>query len=183
MATKPTPAGSGQNTPDDETQLPDGITPDWLNELAGVLGLDTASEDAADPELILQAARDAVADGQNAGGSPSSPSQVAASAKRLGMELIDGDTVAALRRDAAEGRRVAAAAARRDREQSVDDAIRTGRITPGRREHWLRLLEADPGMADVLASTPAGTSVPLAELGHNHDAETAANGPQPVWFR
>lgn len=171
--TTPQPGAQGQDAPDDATELPDGITPDWLAQLCSVLGLDPATDDA---ELILQAARDAATDGQNA------PSQVAASAKRIGMELIDTDSLASLRHDAAEGRKQVAASQRRERETAVDDAIRTGRITPSRREHWLKLLEADPAMKDVLASTPANIAVPVTALGHSHDDEAATTG-QPRWFR
>lgn len=176
MATTPsTEPDAGQNAPDDGQQLPDGITADWLSQLCDALGLDPNTEDA---DVILQAARDTAADGQNA------PSQVAASAKRIGMELIDADTIAALRNDANEGRKQVAAAARRERETAVDDAVRTGRITPSRREHWLKLLEADPGMSDVLASTPAGTAMPISSLGHSRDDTDMGNPANaPRWFR
>lgn len=159
----------------DAAQLPDGFTADWLGQLAGILGLDPATDD---PELILQAARDTAA---SEDGDTGAPSQVAASAKRLGMELVDADTIAALRFDAAEGRKQVAAAQRRERETAVDDAIRTGKITPGRREHWLKLIAADPGMADVLASVPAQTAAPLSEMGHAYGEESEAAGPR--WFR
>lgn len=50
-------------------------------------------------------------------------------------------------------------------------------------KHWLALLEADPGMEQVLASTPAETAVPLTERGHatgdgwNDDANLASYSP------
>lgn len=164
-------ATAGPNAGD---PLPDGFDTAWLAQLCGVLGLDA---DTDDPELILQAARDA------AGDSDAAPSSVAASAKRLGMELLDADTAAALRAEAAEGRKQVVAAALRERETAVTEAIRTGRIAPSRRDHWLKLLAADPGMKEVLASTPPGTAVPIEEIGHSQTADSEIVGPGPRWFR
>lgn len=123
--------------------------------------------DTADAQLVVDTAVDLAA--QAEGVDPAKPSTVAAAAKRNGLEVIDKDTADALRRDAQEGRKIAAAAARAKVEASVDDAINKGKVTPGRRKHWLTLIEADPGMADVLASIPNETAVPLAEIGHGTD--------------
>ena len=79
----------------------------------------------------------------------------------------------ALRRDAAEGRKLAAAAALAKVEAAVDDAINNGKITPARRKHWVTLIEADPEMANVLAAVPNETGVPLTEIGHSTEAELA----------
>ena len=83
--------------------------------------------------------------------------------------MLDNDTAAALRRDAAEGRKIKTAAAKAKVEASVDDAVDKGKITPSRRKHWVTLIEADPGMADVLAAVPNETAVPLIEVGHGTD--------------
>lgn len=159
-------------------ELPDGITVEWLTRVCQLLGLDADT----DPDTILGAVADVVAS-ENDGTTDEQPSQVVASAKRLGMEMIDADSLAALRRDAAEGRKQVAAAARTQRETAVDSAIRDGKITPARRDHWLKLLEADPAMGDVLASTPPQTAVPLTPIGHSlgEDADGAASAP--AWFR
>lgn len=110
---------------------------------------------------------------------PAKPSTVAAAAARNGMEVIDKDTADALRRDAQEGRKIAAAAARAKVEAAVDDAVNKGKITPARRKHWVSLIEADPAMADVLAAVPDETAVPLTELGHSTEPDLAES---VQWF-
>jgi hypothetical protein len=52
---------------------------------------------------------------------PAKPSTVAAAAKRAGLEVIDNATAEALRRDAQEGRQVAAAAKQQKIEAAVDE--------------------------------------------------------------
>lgn len=61
--------------------------------------------------------------------------------------------------------KVRASQQRNDRERMVDDAIRAGKFAPSRREHWLRVAEADPeGTAQLLAGLTPG-SVPISDLG------------------
>lgn len=150
------------------------FTPEQVAALLTALGL---PNDTDDPQLVLDTAVDLAAQL----GDPAKASTIAASAKRAGLEVLDNETVAALRRDAAEGRKIAAAAAKAKVEASVDDAVTKGKITPSRRKHWVSLIEADPGMADVLAAVPIETAVPMTEVGHSADnagdtAEAAA------WF-
>ena len=142
--------------------------------LLEALGL---TADADEPDLIMATVADLAA--QAAGITADKPSTVAAAAKKAGLEVIDTDTADALRRDAAEGRKIAAAAARTKVEAAVDDAINHGRITPSRRKRWVSLIEADPGMADVLASVPNETAVPMTELGHSLEPELAESS---AWF-
>ncbi|WP_349268679.1 hypothetical protein MPNTM1_03703 [Mycolicibacterium parafortuitum] len=112
---------------------------------------------------------------------PAKPSTVAAAAKRNGMEVIDTATADALRRDAAEGRRVAAAAAKAKVEAAVDDAINTGRIMPSRKQSWITLCSNDPEMMTHLASIAPGTAVPLDAIGHA--ADNTGDLDQPAgWF-
>ncbi|MDC9015200.1 hypothetical protein [Mycobacterium marinum] len=65
-------------------------------------------------------------------------------------------------------------------ESSVDDAISRGKVTVARRKHWVTLIEADPGMADVLAGIADETAVPLAEVGHSADVDGHAE--PAAWF-
>ncbi|MER7500451.1 hypothetical protein AB0L05_27715 [Nonomuraea pusilla] len=61
--------------------------------------------------------------------------------------------------------KVRASQQRNDRERMVDDAIRAGKFAPSRRDHWLRVAEADPeGTAQLLAGLTPGT-VPVADNG------------------
>lgn len=139
-----------------------------------------APADTTDPEAILAVIEDlAKQAADNTDSADPAPSAVAASAKRIGLDVIDTDTLTALRADAAEGRQIKAAAAKAKIEGQVDDAIKAGKITPARRKHWFDLISADPGMADVLASVPAETAVPISEIGHaTEPADEAAE-----WFR
>lgn len=151
------------------------FTDDQATALLDLLGLPSDTTDIA---TILATVKDAV-------GQPvdeAKPSTVAAAAKRVGLEVVDTDTLTALRHDAAEGRQIKAAAQRQKVEDLVSDAIGNGKITASRRKHWVDLIAADPGMADVLASVPNETAVPMTEIGHGIEAE----GPvaeTAEWFR
>lgn len=61
------------------------------------------------------------------------------------LEVVDTDTLAALRHDAQEGRKVAAAAKAQKIEAAVDEALRLGKIAPSRRRHWVTLCTHDEG--------------------------------------
>jgi hypothetical protein len=151
---------------------------DQTAALLEALGLPADTDDV---QLVVDTAIDLAA--QVAELDPSKPSTVAAAAKRAGLEVIDKDTADALRRDAANGRQMAAAAAAQKIEASVDDAVRKGKITPARRKHWITLLGADPGMADVLASIPNETAAPLSEAGHATSPEPGAELAEAAdWF-
>lgn len=152
------------------------FTPEQITALLEALGLPV---DTTDAQLVVDTAVDLAAQVETL--DPERPSTVAAAARRNGMEVIDTATADALRRDAAEGRRVAAAAAKAKVEASVDQAISKGKITPGRRKHWVSVIEADPGMADVLASYPDEMAVPLTEVGHATDNSADLDKPA-AWF-
>lgn len=141
------------------TEVVHTIPPELWARLLDALALPPDS----DAETVALAVEDAV-----------TTPPVAASA---GLIQVDPDTLTALRRDAEQGRAIAAAAVQRERTQLVAAAVAQGKITPARREHWLTVLGADPGMADTLASLPAGL-VPLVEIGYSGEevAEPAA------WF-
>ena len=157
------------------------FTDDQTSQLFELLGL-PADTDPADADAILAVIDDLAKQAANTGDSKDTkPSAVAAAAKRIGMEVIDSDSLAALRTEAAEGRQVKAAAAKAKIDGQVNDAIRAGKITPARRDHWVTLISADPGMADVLASVPDETAVPRTEIGHS--ADTADLTDAATWFR
>jgi hypothetical protein len=90
--------------------------------------------------------------------------------------------MAALRRDATEGRQIKAAAERKAVEDSVSDAIAKGKITFARGKHWVSLITADPGMAEVLASVPNETAVQLTEIGHGVSSEDGQHAEAAEWF-
>lgn len=148
---------------------------DQAATLLDALGLPA---DTTDIDIALATVKDAVTAST---AETAQPSAVAAAARRVGLELIDADTLTALRRDANEGRQIKAAAARKKVEDTVSDAISKGKITAARRQHWLNLIEADPGMAEVLASVPDETAVPLTEIGHGRGDE-ATDAAADAWF-
>jgi hypothetical protein len=119
--------------------------------LLDMLGL---PPDTTDLDAVLATVKDLVTDEQGEGGDMSKPSAVAAAAKRAGLEVVDASTLQLLQRDAAEGRTLKASVEHQRIETAVDDAIAKGKITAARRKHWVSLIGADPGMADVLAACP-----------------------------
>ncbi|MCW2685517.1 MAG: hypothetical protein JWR37_407 [Mycobacterium sp.] len=159
---------------DEETQL-----------LAG-LGLPAAAPGATDPEVVKATIADLAADEQSEenqpGGDVGAPSAIAAAARRHGLDVVDHDTHEALKRDALEGRRIAAAARQADVEAKVDKAIDRGAITAARKRHWITLLEADPGMEKVLAGIADETAIPLREMGHATDVDVKDLADSSEWF-
>jgi hypothetical protein len=159
---------------------------------AVILALLGLPPDTSDPELIIGTIRDLALDEQQEqdqpGGDPGDmapPSAIAAAANRAGFELVDNDTHNALLRDAAEGRRVVDAARQADLEAKVNAAVDRGAITAARAKHWIWLLAADPGMAEVLAAVPDETAVSLRELGHaSAKSDTQSNdiADASEWF-
>lgn len=150
---------------------------DQAGALLQALGL---PNDSNDLELAVQTAADLAS--QVADTDMAKPSTVAAAARRSGMEVLDKDTAAALRRDAQEGRRIAAAAAHAKVEAAVDDAVNKGKITAARRKHWVTLIENDPDTANVLASIPNELAVPMSELGHQADMDRPSDSTASGWF-
>lgn len=109
------------------------------------------------------------------------PSAVAAAARRNGLEVLDADTLAALRHDASEGRKLAAAAATAKIEGEVTDAISKGKIMASRKKHWVTLISNDPSMSEVLASIAPETAVPMTAIGHSQDLDED-NKRDGQWF-
>jgi hypothetical protein len=155
---------------------------DQAAALLQVLGLHA---DTTDIDTVLATVTDLVDDEASEDDEKiaAKPSAIAAAAKRVGLEVIDADTVTALRHDAAEGRQLKAAAERQRVEDVVSNAIAKGKITAGRRKHWVDLIAADPGMGEVLASVPDETAVPLSEIGHSVGEESANGAAATEWFR
>ncbi|SOX53700.1 hypothetical protein MAAFP003_2374 [Mycobacterium ahvazicum] len=113
-------------------------------------------EDTTDLDLVQAAVADMA---KASGGDP------VAAAKRAGLATIDPESLVQLRADAQRGRDIAAAAAQHEIEEKVEKAIHAGKIPVSRRKHWVQLIGADKGMADVLASMPDNL-IPMEEIGH-----------------
>ena len=148
---------------------------DQAAALLAALGL---PDDTTDVDTILATVTDAVGEQDEP-----KPSAVAAAAKRIGFDVIESASLESLRREATEGRQLKAATERQGIETTVDAAIGKGKIAASRRTHWITLIGADPGMADVLASTPDETAVPLSEIGHSVVGESSEMAETAEWFR
>ncbi|SCY41848.1 Mu-like prophage I protein [Rhodococcus erythropolis] len=138
--------------------------------LLEALGL---AADTADVAVILAAIAD-LAVAENA---------IAAKAAGKGLTLIDAAQLAALELAAEEGRTVSAAAAKAVVNGHVDTAIREGKLPPARRDHWVKLIEADAAMADVLASAPVVIPVTEAGYGNAVGGHDGAGDEKSPWFR
>lgn len=153
-------------------------------QLLDLIGLPAAEPGETNVEDVLDTIADLAEEGTKATASAQAggetPTGIAAAAKAAGLEVVDPSTLDDLRAQAAEGRRLAAAAAQAKVAASVDDAISRGKIAPSRREHWLTICAADAGMVDVLAGIPDETAVPMTELGHS--LEPIAHGSDGAWL-
>jgi hypothetical protein len=145
-------------------------------ELLETLGLPTNTTDIA---VALATAKDAVANG---GPADLQPSAIVAAAKAAGLEAMDVATAEALRAEAAEGRQIKATVARQRIEETVTNAVQKGKITPARKDHWINLLTADPGMGEMLNNLPDEMAVPFNEIGHSVSNEDGSpNIPADQW--
>lgn len=168
-----------ENTTPDEAPVPvptaaPVIKPEQWGEVLAALGLDVE----AGIDDVIAAVTDLAT---NEAATVGKPSAIAAAAGRIGMQVIDRDSLTALKAQAAEGTQIKAAAAKAEVEAAVDDAVREGKITRARRGHWVTLCTADPGMRAVLASIPRETAVPMTEIGHSVQSED--EDTTPGWVR
>ncbi|WP_063039711.1 head maturation protease, ClpP-related [Nocardia pseudovaccinii] len=149
-----------------EVKRKEGPTmPTLIEGLRSSLGL----ADDADEAAVL-AAVDAL---QNApapaGDTPADPTlqQIAASAKRLGLQLVDATQYAATVAAADKGAKAFEKQQADHRGHVLNEAIRTGRIAKAQYEQYAKQLERDPeGTEAFLASLAPGLTVPLEEIGH-----------------
>lgn len=137
------------------------------------------ADDVTDTDLIKETLADALRGAPLMADAP--PSQIAAAAKRHDLEVMDTQTLAALRHDAQEGRKIAAAAKAQKIEAAVDEAVTKGKITAARKQHWVTLCTHDEKMLEILASVPNETAVPMTELGHSIEP-VDADADKPAWF-
>lgn len=142
--------------------------------LLGPLGLPA---DTTDPTTVLATVVDALAADTLANAAPSA---IIAAAEKAGLEVVDPDTLAALRNDATEGRKMKATIERQRIEEVVASAVSRGAITVARKDHWVNLITADPEMATILKNTPDETAVPLNEIGHGVSNEGGTH-PDDGW--
>jgi hypothetical protein len=90
-----------------------------------------------------------------------------------GMVLVDANALGQLTEVAAKAGTFIESQEKKDREALVLAAVADGQIPPARKDHWLDLLEKDPGSSAVLASL-AKNVVPVSERGHGHSPDQSA---------
>jgi len=90
-----------------------------------------------------------------------------------GMVLMDATVQQSLVAEAAAGRADREQRQQENRAQTVNAAVRDGRIAPARRQHWLDALAADPGAEETLKGLTPGL-VPVNEIGHAHDIDSTS---------
>ena len=90
-----------------------------------------------------------------------------------GVVMIDAGQLQELRQSAAEGAQARAEQNRQRREAIVHDAIRTGRISAAQQDTWRAALERDEEGASALLATLQPNTIPVAEIGHSDDIESA----------
>lgn len=127
-----------------------------LAALRAKLGL---PEDAAlDPAALVQGIEKLAASGGD--GSPGKTTKNAPGTVTVDQQVWDDmqTRISGLEQ-------IRASQQRTDRERAVDDAIKAGKFAPSRRDHWLRVYEADPeGTAQLLAGLTPG-QVPVDDFG------------------
>lgn len=125
-----------------------------LRERLGIPATATLDEDG-----LLAAVDEALAEQEPTTTTP------APAAAPPGTVVLDEAQYAQLRDDAAQGREARNEQLRSDRENLVDAAVNDGRIAPARRDHWVAVIEADPGMSETLKGLAKGL-VPLEAKGY-----------------
>lgn len=90
-----------------------------------------------------------------------------------GVQAVDANVFAQLQADAAAGREALEAQAEARREGIVKAAMADGRITAASKATWLSALEKDEEGAKALIESFPKNTIPVAEIGHSDDIQTA----------
>lgn len=139
-STAPAASASGDTIIEGSTAVLTDAQMDALRQKLGVTDAD------ADGDTLLAALDEALAEGDT------EQAPQAAYTPPEGMELVDTEALAQMRADATAGRQARDEQVRAHRVQAVDAAVADGKIPPARRDHWVALLEADPGSEETLAA-------------------------------
>ena len=160
---------SGQHKEDTDMQLSD----EQAAKLRAALNLPADAD--LDPDAVLAGVEKLTASGD---GSPGTTSKNLPGTITVDRQVWDDQQKRIRKLED-----IAASQQRTERERMVDDAIKAGKFAPSRRDHWLRLAEADPaGTATVLAGLTPG-AIPVSDLGlpgaENFDLDTEFAGLFP----
>ncbi|MGN7134568.1 head maturation protease, ClpP-related [Rhodococcoides corynebacterioides] len=106
---------------------------------------------------------------------PAAGTDTAAAAKLPdGAVIVDQARLESLEARAARGDLAMQRQEQEDRDEIIRAAVRAGKIPAARADHWNALLAKDAGIKDVLDTMPAGSAVPVGEVGHGQDGSRGA---------
>ncbi|MFD9614923.1 ATP-dependent Clp protease proteolytic subunit, partial [Streptomyces sp. NPDC059083] len=154
-----------------EVKREEGPMPTLIEGLRERFGLPEDADEATILAAVTEQLDSAAAATDDVPAEPSAQ-QITASASRLGLVLVDRtqyeQTIAQASKGAAAFEQM-----QTDRRNAVlDKAVRRGAVAASRREHFAKLLVADPeGTEQLLDGLPDGVAVPLAEVGHAGEPE------------
>lgn len=94
-----------------------------------------------------------------------------------GTVVLDEAQYSQLKADAKAGREARDQQEAEHRSQAVENAVRDGRIPPARRDHWLNLLEKDPGAEESLKALAPGL-VPVEANGYTGGVDESPDEDQ-----
>lgn len=161
----PTPPAEPKDTTTPKEKGPDTMSAKLNQGLRERLGIPAAAE--LDEDGLLAALDEALEEQEPA-------PAASAAAPAPGTVVLDSAQYEELRNDAADGRLARQQQLAENRATLVNAAVEDGRIPPARRDHWLNALEADPGVADTLASLEKGL-IPVASVGYTGGVEESTD--------
>lgn len=162
----------------EDTQGKEGAMPTLKEGLAQKLGL-TAD---ADDDAVLAAFDEALAARAESAGEPTAE-QIAASIKAGGQVIVDQAQWAATVEAAQQGQKAYELQLAASDRAVVEAAIRDGKFPPSQRDHYLAMLETNRERTTTLIDQMAKGFIPVAEVGHNHAAQTdSASADDLGWF-
>lgn len=147
-----------------------------LNEgLRKALGIDDAD---LSEEALIAKVEETVKERDEALEAATLPAAAKAPKAPAGTVTVDAEAFEELKVAAALGRQAHERQVREDVENTVDAAVRSGRITPAKRNAWVQRITADSSEAEVLAALEPTISVVGAELGHAGEPDIDATGTE-----
>ena len=151
---KPPTASADGSITTQGTETAMTFTSEQLTTMRDTLGLPETADEAAILAAVEAVVEDSLED------KPAPPDVPE------GMVLVDSTVLDELRTGAQQGVEARQQQQAEARDRAIDAAIRAGKTTPARREHWATSWDADPeGTKALLDKLEAGL-VPTTELGH-----------------
>lgn len=154
-----------------------------LNEKSlEALGLDAEADDDAIEAAIAALAEKASAEPEPAAPpapAEPNPAELQQAAAKFNAVVVDKPGYDRLLADAAAGAQARAQQVAEADERTIQDALRSGRITPASADTWRAQLKQNrDGVKTLLDTMPANSAVPVAEIGHGLSHEDMSVDPE-----